>query len=194
MSKFTKSAPFESENVFVWRGVTGEVAIEDRAAPRFFDLAPTSRTARVLHAFIEAEKNEWRKDGERFRKGRWTMRNDDTVWVLHHDDFLVPTTVGISMYWTGRHDDERISQVTERMFADFFVWHATTYPPAPVEPTRSGYVGTLLSEYGTNHHVYRYLGDDGHAYRIVGLTGGSEAHGLSWGVVLQAGTFTAATK
>ena len=69
----------------------------------------------------------------------------------------------------------------------------TSYPKPPAEPTKDGYVGILASEYGTNHHVYRYLGDDGHAYRIVGLAGGSEAHGLSWGIVLQAGTFTAVT-
>ena len=65
------------------------------------------------------------------------------------------------------------------------------YEPALTEPTKNGYVGTLASEYGSTHHVYRYLGDDGHAYRIVGLGGGLAARGLSWGVVLQAGTFTA---
>ena len=67
------------------------------------------------------------------------------------------------------------------------------YAPALTEPTKDGYIGTLASEYGTNHHVYRYLDYDGHAYRIVGLAGGSEARTLSWGTVLQAGTFTAVT-
>ena len=66
-------------------------------------------------------------------------------------------------------------------------------PKQPTEPTKNGYVGTLLSEYGSTHHVYRYLDYDGHAYRIVGLIAGHEARGLSWGVVLQAGKFTAVT-
>jgi len=67
------------------------------------------------------------------------------------------------------------------------------YEPALTEPTKLGYVGILASEYGTNHHVYRYLDNYNysHAYRLVGLAGGNEARGLSWGVVLQAGTFTA---
>ena len=65
------------------------------------------------------------------------------------------------------------------------------YEPALTEPTKDGFVGTLASKYGSTHHVYRYLGDDGHAYRIVGLIAGNEARTLSWGTVLQTGTFTA---
>ena len=76
---------------------------------------------------------------------------------------------------------------------DFLAWHAATYPTAPTEPTKDGYVGILASEYGSTHHVYRYLGDDGHAYRIVGLAGGNEVRTLSWGTVLRAGKFTAVT-
>ena len=70
------------------------------------------------------------------------------------------------------------------------------YEPALTEPTKIGYVGILASFYGTKHHVYRYTDNYNyynHAYRLVGLAGGNEARGLSWGVVLQAGTFTAAT-
>jgi len=66
-------------------------------------------------------------------------------------------------------------------------------PKQPTEPTKLGYVGTILSEYGSTHHVYRYADNYGHAYRLVGLAAGGEARGLSWGVVLQAGKFTAVT-
>ena len=64
----------------------------------------------------------------------------------------------------------------------------------PTEPTAYGYVGTILSKYGTTHHVYRYHADNyEYAYSLVGLAAGGEARGLSWGVVLQAGKFTAVT-
>ena len=135
----------------------------------------------------------WRPDGEGFRKGSWFVKHTSStgfyagdVWVLTHDDATTPAT------WT-----EKMAPIATGLagsiIRDFLTWHAATYLPAPVEPTKDGYVGILASEYGTNHHVYRYLDYDGHAYRIVGLAAGNEARTLSWGTVLQAGTFTAVT-
>jgi len=107
------------------------------------------------------------------------MRNDDTVWVLHHDDFLVPTTVGISMYWTGRHDDERISQVTERVFADFLTWHAENHPKQPTEPTGLGAVVRVV------HSFTRSLDNPVHPW-IDYSTGVS----LSWQTICELGPVT----
>ena len=134
----------------------------------------------------------WHEDGEGFRRGRWVvaMSNNGALWVLTHDEAGQLANVWVSLTGNGIVSSNPESRL---LLEGFLAWHAATYPPALTEPTKLGYVGTLASEYGSTHHVYRYLDYDGHAYRIVGLIAGHEARGLSWGVVLQAGKFTAVT-
>jgi len=130
----------------------------------------------------------WHEDGRNsFRFGKFLVVLGDDCDTTSHDDF--PEYRSMS----GRPEQGALRGALNDKHDDFLTWHAATCPPAPTEPTKDGFVGTLLSNYGSTHHVYRYLDHDGHAYRIVGLAGGSEAHTLSWGVVLQAGTFTAVT-
>jgi len=137
--------------------------------------------------------DQWHEDGKGFRKGRWVVAKsrDGALWLLTHDEAGQLANVWVSITGNGIVSSNPESRLA---LEGFLTWHAATYPKQPTEPTRSGYVGTLASEYGSHHHVYRYYSASyGHAYRIVGLAGGSEACGLSWGVVLQAGTFTAVT-
>ena len=139
----------------------------------------------------------WHEDGEGFRKGSWFVKHTsstgfygDDGWALAHDDATSPAA------WT-KWMAPIATGLAGSIIRDFLTWFAATYPPAPAEPTEPtayGYVGTILSNYGTTHHVYRYHADNyGYAYSLVGLAAGGEARGLSWGVVLQAGTFTAVT-
>ena len=134
--------------------------------------------------------DQWREDGEGFRKGRWTVAVSGDVIDLSHDE-AGPALARKSAEMRWSHLPS-----AEDVLDSFLTWFAATYTPTPVEPTEPtayGYVGTLASTYGANHHVYRYLGGDVHAYRIVGLIAGNEARTLSWGTVLQAGKFTAVT-
>jgi len=135
--------------------------------------------------------DQWREDGEGFRKGRWTVAVSGDVIDLSHDE-AGPALARKSAEMRWSHLPS-----AEDVLDSFLTWFAATYPPAPVEPTEPtayGYIGTILSNYGTTHHVYRYHADNyGYAYSLVGLAAGGEARGLSWGVVLQAGTFTAVT-
>ena len=134
----------------------------------------------------------WREDGDGFRKGCWFVKHTalrfcgDDGWLLAHDDVMDTAAWSKRMAW-------QATGLTGGVIREFAAWYAANHPEQPTEPTKLGYVGILASEYGTNHHVYRYLGDDGHAYRIVGLIAGNEARTLSWGTVLRAGKFTAVT-
>ena len=134
----------------------------------------------------------WHEDGDGFRKGCWFVKHTalrfcgDDGWLLSHDDVMDTAAWSKRMAW-------QATGLTGGVIREFAAWYAANYPAQPTEPTKDGYVGTLASEYGSTHHVYRYLGDDGHAYRIVGLAAGNEARTLSWGTVLQAGKFTAVT-
>jgi len=139
--------------------------------------------------------DQWHEDGDGFRKGSWFLIVEDPGgFTVTHDDlndysyYYRPDCRDLDTLKPGQTDYHARATVH-----DFLTWHAATYPPALTEPTKDGYIGTLASEYGTNHHVYRYADNYGHAYRLVGLAGGSEARTLSWGTVLQAGTFTAVT-
>ena len=133
--------------------------------------------------------DQWHEDGRNsFRFGKFLVVHGDDYDETSHDDF--PEYRSMS----GRPGQGALHIALDDKHDDFLTWHAATYPKQLTEPTAYGYVGTILSKYGTNHHVYRYHADNyGYAYSLVGLAAGGEARGLSWGVVLQAGTFTAVT-
>ena len=138
--------------------------------------------------------DQWHEDGNGFRKGSWFVKHTsspgpygDDGWILAHDD------VTGTAAWS-KEMAPIATGLVGGIIRDFLTWYAATYQSALTEPTAYGYVGTILSKYGTTHHVYRYHADNhGYAYSLVGLGAGGEARGLSWGVVLQAGTFTAVT-
>ena len=193
MSKFTKAAPFEFEGIEVGRetnvpnGYSTRVWVGNGNREGFIE----PEDARAVHALIEAESNVWHEAGKGFRKKSWfvmhtTLRLAGTDgWLLAHDDVMDTAAWSKATAW-------QATGLTGGVIREFAAWHATNYPPAPVEPTKLGYVGTILSKYGSTHHVYRYYSDSyGYAYSLVGLAAGGEARGLSWGVVLQAGKFTA---
>jgi len=93
--------------------------------------------------------------------------------------------------WVGNGNREGFIEPEDARAVHAFI-EAEGTPKQLTEPTKLGYVGTILSKYGSTHHVYRYYSDSyGYAYSLVGLAAGGEARGLSWGVVLQAGKFTA---
>ena len=137
----------------------------------------------LVHRAIAAENNNWREDGKGFRKGRWTMSDaDDGIYVLHHDDFIVPPSVGISVYWTramGGLDDQRIAQVVQPVVDSFFTWHAENYPPQPAEPTGLGAVVRVV------HSFTRSLDNPVHPW-IDYSTGVS----LSWQTICELGPIT----
>jgi len=135
--------------------------------------------------------DQWHEDGEGFRKGCWFVKHTPLRfagadgWLLAHDDVMHTAAWSKGMAW-------QATGLTGGVIREFAVWYAANHPEQPTEPTAYGYVGTILSKYGTTHHVYRYHADNyGYAYSLVGLAAGGEARGLSWGVVLQAGKFTA---
>ena len=134
----------------------------------------------------------WHEDGEGFRRGRWFVDASEHPYVyVSHEDII-----GEAWGCFGLTDWESDTPDAVRAVgASFHAWHDATRLKPPTEPTAYGYIGTILSNYGTTHHVYRYHADNyGYAYSLVGLAAGGEARGLSWGVVLQAGTFTAVTR
>ena len=152
MSKFTNAKPFEFDGVQVVREADVPNSYSTRVwvghglrighGLRNHYIEP--KEALAVHAFIEAENNVWHEDEDGFRKGRWTMSDPhDEIYVLHHDDFIVPPSVGVSVYWTratGGLDDHRIAQVVQPVIGSFFAWHAENYPKQPAEPTGLGAV------------------------------------------------------
>ena len=104
-----------------------------------------------MSKYTKAENNVWHEDGTGFRKGRWTMSDaHDDIYILHHDDFMVPPSVGISVYWTratGGLDDHRIAQVVQPVIGSFFAWHTENYPNQPAEPIGLGAVVCVVDSF-----------------------------------------------
>lgn len=84
MPKYTETEPFEFEGVKVWRefGVFRWGALTNNVE--------AEGIARALHAFIEAERNEWHytnADKTEARKGRFTaVETDSHGWRFAHDE------------------------------------------------------------------------------------------------------------
>ena len=90
----------------------------------------------LVHHAIAAENNEWREDGQGFRRGRWlTVPRAEGSWDLTHDDF--PGSVWDAHSSGGPKTNAFTASAVAR---DFLNWHAAAYPPTPAEPTGLGAV------------------------------------------------------
>ena len=136
MTKFTKANPFEFEGLHVYReGLFGDISHHDTAATRFMDVKSNERIARAMHAFIEAERNEWHEDGDGFRKGGWTARGKEGSWHVSHEDFEGSSW---AIYTGGA--GVPFARNAAALLRDFLNWHEATYTKQPVEPTGLGAV------------------------------------------------------
>lgn len=150
MSKFTKDAPFEFEldpgrTVRIWRNDAGRVAST-------MDGWPARGLTAALHAFIEAERNEWAWTNDEHteaRKGRFVARASTSIdltgqqhvnWTLTHDDF--PTFPGLKGGTAMPTSKTKKAVELRRAWWDemqgFLAWNAAQNQPA--EPTGLGAV------------------------------------------------------
>ena len=136
MSKFTKANPFEFEGLHVYRdGFLGDVKHHDTEPVRFMDFRSGERLARAMHAFIDAERNEWHEDGDGFRKGGWTARGKEGSWHVSHEDFEGSSWAS----YTGG-GGVPFARNAAALLQDFLNWHEATYTKQPAEPTGLGAV------------------------------------------------------
>ena len=136
MTTFTKAKPFEFEGLHVYReGLFGDISHHDTAATRFMDVKSNERIARAMHAFIEAERNEWHEDGTGFRKGRWIAIGKEDSWHVRHDDFEGSSWAS----YTGG-GGAPFARDAAALLQDFLNWHEATYTKQPAEPTGLGAV------------------------------------------------------
>ena len=141
MTEFTKANPFEFEGIHVYHdGLFGDISHHDTAATRFMDVKSNERIARAMHAFIDAENNEWHEDGDGFRKGPWVVqRHIGKIFefMVSHVDF---PKAGLVDTESGSDHPERFASGARPAMRSFLEWHAATYPKQPVEPTGLGAV------------------------------------------------------
>lgn len=143
MSKYTRENPFEFEGVpcYLSGGEAWVMTLKEHPREDF-----KAYSAVLIHALVEAESNEWREDGDGFRRGRFTVGRTDRggVWDLRHDDFGTFSLFGSLSGNIHLIDDPTTKwtalAVLRDTLDDFLTWHAATYPTAPVEPTGLGAV------------------------------------------------------
>lgn len=190
MRKYTEAEPFEFKGVKVWRefGVFRWGALTNNVE--------AEGIARALHAFIEAERNEWHytnEDKTEARKGRWTVTDGRPQglpgrWGISNDDL--------------RHDGDgtwcnavcnpngglsksgltpSICEVFEGVMTDFLTWHAAQQQPE--EPTGWGAVVEVEGcRYVRNPGATE---NDPHVWR-----GRNQVLHYAWGALLSRGPVT----
>jgi len=134
-SKYTRENPFEFEGVKVWRGYNNCIAY-DRATD-VHEPVPFELQARLFHAFIEAERDEWRytnEDRTEARRGRWLARveTEDEYGHLFHDDFDDANWAFDEGSYLESSDAAGTSDVIG-VYESFLTWHAAQN--AQQEPT-----------------------------------------------------------
>ena len=167
MNRFTKDNPFEFEGVKVWPSdlVSGNIVVRSQESQWGYERDEVE----AIHAFIEAERNEWaytNDDRTEARKGRWVARESVRVvmgithrnWTLTHDDFPtfpgIVSTHGKPTSKSKPHYHLRLSWWSQMQ--DFLTWHAAQNQPD--EPTGLGAVVEVGSDRWTqgcaaNHDV-----------------------------------------
>ena len=159
-TKYTKDEPFEFEGAQVWEVVTPGISrdIHYDFGHSFGRGNVPANLAGVLHAMIEAERNEWvytNDEHTESRKGRWAIRFSpcNKSWFVTHDDF--PGTE-----WEAVHENQvntpparRSAKHAIAVIDDFLAGHAAQNQPA--EPTGFGYVGTITADTGCIYDVFR---------------------------------------
>ena len=183
MTKYTKAKPFEFEGIHVYHdGLFGDISHHDTAATRFMDVKSNERIARAMHAFIEAENNEWHEDGSGFRKGSWFVVGDPSYLYVSHKDLPVEA-------W-GCHKlddwDRGTPDAVRAIAASFNTWHAANYPKQPSEPTGLGAVvrvdGKLITRASISGGDFPWVSTVGVRYRWEEIAGRGPVTVLSEGV------------
>ena len=91
--------------------------------------------------------DQWREDGEGFRRGRWVvaMSHNGALWLLTHDEAGQLANVWVSLTGNGIVSSNPESRLA---LEGFLTWFAATYPPAPVEPAEPTGLGAVVKIVG----------------------------------------------
>jgi len=123
---YTSAAPFEFEDLALWRDDTGRILMRRTG----YDVGCLDLTrVAANHAFIEAERDTWawtNADRSEARRGRWYTFRDGAEWAIRHDDFESSEITKNAVDRNGRFLRDALHEL-----GSFLTWAATQTPPPP---------------------------------------------------------------
>jgi hypothetical protein len=148
VTAYTSAAPFEFEGAFAYRPEGSGLYVSDAPGVKTATYIHEWQT-RIVHTFIEAERDTWawEVEGERARKGRFTVELRSGVWIGHHDDFP-------DVWWDAKSAGGKTTNAHQvrNMLREFNQWKSTQTPPLPAVPNVGDYIRAVTAD-GREHMI-----------------------------------------